>query len=165
MRVCFSSAYYSESNFCLVQGHLRHVFLKKFRMLSLDAPILLVDDDAVVLQTTQKVLNGAGYRNIHVAKDGEEALVLVKAAIAANNIYKIIFLDWNMPKMDGLAFLKTCRNELALRDVAIIMITSFTDQKSLILALGNGATTFMTKPVSDEAILRKVEQIANWIDA
>jgi len=134
-------------------------------MLSPDAPILLVDDDVVMLQTTQKVLNGAGYTNIHVAKDGEEALAMMKAAIAAKNMYKIIFLDWNMPKMDGLAFLKICRGELALRDVAIIMVTSFTDQKSLILALGSGATTFMTKPVADDAILRKVEQIANWIDA
>lgn len=134
-------------------------------MLSPDAPILLVDDDVVMLQTTQKVLNGAGYTNIHVAKDGEEALALMKASIAAKNIYKIIFLDWNMPKMDGLAFLKICRGDLALRDVAIIMVTSFTDQKSLILALGSGATTFMTKPVTGDAILRKVEQIANWIDA
>ena len=134
-------------------------------MLSPDAPILLVDDDVVMLQTTQKVLNGAGYTNIHVAKDGEEALAMMKAAIAAKNMYKIIFLDWNMPKMDGLAFLKICRGELALRDVAIIMVTSFTDQKSLILALGSGATIFMTKPVADDAILRKVEQIANWIDA
>ncbi|MDD3371975.1 MAG: hypothetical protein PHE27_09150, partial [Alphaproteobacteria bacterium] len=61
--------------------------------------------------------------------------------------------------------LKICRGDLALKDVAIIMITAFTDQKSLILALGNGATTFMKKPVSGEAIMNKVEQIANWIDA
>jgi two-component system, chemotaxis family, chemotaxis protein CheY len=134
-------------------------------MLSLDAPILIVDDDVATLKSIRGVLSSAGYTHIHVAEDGEAALAMIKTALAANNVYKIIFLDWNMPKIDGLALLKICRGELALRDVAIIMVTSFTDQKSLILALGSGATTFMTKPVADETILRKVEQIANWIDA
>jgi CheY-like chemotaxis protein len=134
-------------------------------MLSPDAPILLVDDDVVMLQTTQKILNGAGLKNIHLAGNGKEALDKIKVALEAKQMFKIIFLDWNMPEMDGLSFLKVCRGDLAIKDVAIIMITSFSDQKSLILALGSGATTFMTKPVSSDALLRKVEQIANWIDA
>jgi CheY-like chemotaxis protein len=134
-------------------------------MLSMDAPILLVDDDVVAQQFIRKTLNNGGYTNIHIANNGKEALEKIEAVRKTKQMYKIIFLDWNMPEMDGLAFLKVCRNELALKDVAIIMVTSFTDQKSLILALGSGATTFMTKPVSSEAILRKVEQIANWVDA
>ena len=134
-------------------------------MLSLDAPILLVDDDVVMQQSTQKILADAGYTNIVVANDGMEALDLIKAAIKGDCMFRIIFLDWDMPKMDGITFLKICRGDLGLRDVAIIMVTTFTDQKRLILALGSGATTFMTKPVPPEAILRKVEQISNWIDA
>ncbi|MFA4993915.1 MAG: response regulator [Bdellovibrionales bacterium] len=134
-------------------------------MLPSDTPILLVDDDVVMLQTTQKILNGAGYKNIQTANNGEEALTMIKAVLNTEKMYKIIFLDWDMPKMDGLAFLKICRGDLALKDIAIIMLTSFTDQKSLILALGSGATSFMTKPVAAEALLNKVEQISNWIDA
>lgn len=134
-------------------------------MASLDVPILIVDDDIVMKQSAQKALNGAGYVNVDMVGDGKEALGKIETALAEKNMYKIIFLDWNMPEMDGLAFLKICRTELALKDVAIIMITSFTDQKKLILALGCGATTFMTKPISPEAIVRKVDQIANWIDA
>ena len=134
-------------------------------MLSLDAPLLLVDDDVAMQRSTEKALNSAGYTNIHVADNGKIALEKIKAAIEAGQMYKIIFLDWNMPEMDGLEFLKICRGELCLKEVAIIMITAFSDQKSLILALGSGATTFMTKPVEAEAILAKVEQIANWIDA
>lgn len=130
-----------------------------------DFPILIIDDDPTIRQSTREVLSEAGYDNIQEAGDGKEALEMIRAARAKKEMYKIIFLDWNMPQMDGLSFLKVCRGDLALKDVAIIMITSFTDQKSLILALGNGATTFMTKPVSSEAILRKVEQIAKWIDS
>ncbi len=134
-------------------------------MLSNDAPILVVDDDVTLQQSVQKILNDAGYSNVVLASDGSEALGLIETAKKANEVFKIIFLDWDMPKMDGLTFLKICRGDLGLRDVAIIMVTSFTDQKKLILALGSGATTFMTKPISAEAILGKVQQIANWLDA
>lgn len=134
-------------------------------MLPVDMPILIVDDDIALKQSAQNALSGAGYKNVHMASNGKEALQKIETALAEKNMYKIIFLDWNMPEMDGLAFLKICRAELVLKDVAIIMITSFTDQKSLILALGSGATTFMTKPISSEAFVRKVDQIANWINA
>jgi two-component system, chemotaxis family, chemotaxis protein CheY len=134
-------------------------------MLSHDAPILLVDDSMAIRQTVQKALNSAGYTNIDVASNGNEALDKIKDAITANQLYKIIFLDWKMPDMDGLAFLKICRSDLNLKDVAIIMLTAVTDQKSLILAMGSGATSFMIKPTSAEAILKKVEQVGNWIEA
>jgi two-component system chemotaxis response regulator CheY len=134
-------------------------------MLPTDVPFLLVDDDVVMQTTTTKVLNNAGYTNIQVANNGKEALDKIKTVVKTKDMFKIILLDWNMPEMDGLSFLKICRADLCIKGVAIIMITSFTDQKSLILALGNGATTFMTKPVSGETLLKKIEQIGNWIDA
>jgi len=134
-------------------------------MLSPDAPILIVDDDVAMQQTTIKALNDAGYINVQIAKNGNEALDKIKAVLKTKDMFKIILLDWNMPEMDGLTFLKLCRSDLSLKDVAIIMVTAYTDQKSLILALGNGATTFLPKPVSPETLLRKIEQIGNWIDA
>ncbi len=134
-------------------------------MIAPDTPFLLVDDDQAAQDTTIKVLNEAGYKNVHVSNNGKDALEKIKAVVKTKDMFKIIILDWNMPEMDGLSFLKVCRGDLALKDVAIIMLTSFTDQKSLILALGSGATTFLTKPVSPEILLRKIEQIGNWIDA
>jgi len=134
-------------------------------MLAQDTPILLVDDDVAHQKSLQKILTDGGYKNIHIASGGEEALNKIKAVINTNDMYKIILLDWNMPGMDGLSFLKICRGELGLKDAAIIMVTSFSDQKSLILALGSGATTYMTKPITNDALLRKIEQISNWINA
>jgi two-component system, chemotaxis family, chemotaxis protein CheY len=134
-------------------------------MLSPNAPILVVDDDVAMQQTTTKTLNEAGYSNVRIANNGKEALEIIKAVVSTKDMFKIIILDWNMPEMDGLSFLKICRGDLALKDIAIIMVTAFTDQKNLILALGSGATTFMPKPVSPETLLRKIEQIGNWIDA
>ncbi len=134
-------------------------------MLSMNARILLVDDSIAMRQTVCNALHAAGYTNVDIAGDGKEATTKIKDAITNQDMYKIIFLDWNMPEMDGLSFLKLCRGELGLKDVAIIMLTAVADQKSLVEALGAGATSYMTKPVPVEAILRKVEQVGAWIDA
>lgn len=134
-------------------------------MLSLDAPILLVDDSLAMQRSVLNTLGGAGYTNIHLASNGKDALAIIQEAIAAGKMFKIIFLDWMMPEMDGLALLKICRNDLNLKDVIIIMMTAVSDQKSLILAMGSGASSFLTKPIADETILKKIEQVGNWLDA
>ncbi len=133
-------------------------------MLSSDSAMLVVDDDFSAQQNIQEILNDAGYKHVHVANDGKQGIEKVRAAEASGGMYKIVFLDWDMPEMDGLTFLKICRGEYGLKDVAIIMVTNYTDQKSLMLALGCGATTFMKKPISTEALLHKIEHISNWID-
>jgi two-component system chemotaxis response regulator CheY len=133
-------------------------------MLQKDVPILLVDDSMAMRQTVKNVLMTEGFSNVHVASNGKEALAKVKRSIEENLLYKIIFLDWNMPEMDGLEFLKTCRTDMGLKDIAIIMLTAVSDQKSVVQALGIGATSYITKPVSAETILKKLEQIGGWLE-
>jgi two-component system chemotaxis response regulator CheY len=134
-------------------------------MMQKESPILLVDDSMAMRHTVKNILTSAGYTNIQVASDGKEALAKIKEATDHNQMFKVIFLDWNMPEMDGLEFLKICRGELAIKDTAIIMLTAVSDQKSVVLALGSGATSYITKPVSAETIIKKIEQIGNWFAA
>ncbi len=134
-------------------------------MLTHDAPILLIDNSAAVRQTVSKALHSAGYANIHVADSAGEALDKIKTAIETEQLYKIIFLDWTLPEEEGLAFLTTCRDELNLKDAAIILLTPTTSPQGLMNAMGSGATSYMTKPLSAETVLRKVEQVGNWVEA
>ncbi|MDD3030175.1 MAG: response regulator [Alphaproteobacteria bacterium] len=133
-------------------------------MLSLNAPILVVDDDLSTQTSIEGFLKEAGYSNVHTASNGKNALDKIQEILEQGTMFKIILLDWDMPEMDGLTFLKACRGDLGLKDVTIIMISAFTNQKNLILALGCGADTFIPKPISGEALLRKIEQMAHWID-
>jgi two-component system chemotaxis response regulator CheY len=133
-------------------------------MMPKDSSILLVDDSMAMRQTVKSVLASSGYVNVHLASNGKEALAKIRGALDSRQMYKVIFLDWNMPEMDGLEFLKICRNDMELDDVAIIMLTAVSDQKSVVTALGAGATSYITKPVSAETIIKKLEQIGNWID-
>ncbi len=134
-------------------------------MLTHDTPILLIDNNAAVQKTVSKALHSAGYANIHVSDSAGEALEKIKAAIETEQLYKIIFLDWTLPEEEGLAFLTTCRDELNLKDAAIILLTAATAPKGLLNAMGRGATSYMTKPLSAEDVLRKVEQVGNWVEA
>ena len=130
-----------------------------------DIPILLVDDSIAIRQIVKNVLISAGFTNIHAASNGKEALAKIQTASTEDQMFRIIFLDWNMPEMDGLAFLKVCRSDLGLKDIAIIMLTAVSDQKSVVSALSSGATAYITKPVAGETILKRIEQVAKWFES
>ncbi len=120
--------------------------------------ILIVDDSAVIRQTVQNTLNGMGCPNVEVAANGVDALNKCKA-----HPFKVIFLDWNMPEMDGITFLKTYRVELGIRNSAVIMLTAMSDKKDILMALENGATDYVTKPVSVDTIRKKMSQAIDWL--
>ncbi|MDR3450684.1 MAG: response regulator [Alphaproteobacteria bacterium] len=134
-------------------------------MLHKDSPILLVDDSVTMREMVKDVLVSDGYTNIQSAQDGKDALVKLKRALTMGEMYKVIFLDWNMPEMDGLSFLKICRGDLGLKDVAIVMLTAVSDQKNVVKALSNGATSYITKPVSAATLLKKLKQVSDWFMA
>ena len=129
-----------------------------------DAPILLVDDSMAMRQTIKSSLASLGYTNISVASNGIDALSKIRDSIETSALFQMIFLDWNMPEMDGITFLKICRGELGLKNLAIIMLTAVSDQKSIVMALDAGANSYITKPVSVDTISKKIQQVSAWID-
>ena len=141
-----------------------HLRIFGITMIAKDSLLLLVDDSMAMRQTIKNVLTDEGFKNIHTASDGKEAMARIKGAMENDQMYNIIFLDWHMPEMDGLEFLKTCRNEMGLKKVAIIMLTAVSDQKSVITALNSGATSYITKPVSAKTLLTKIEQVSEWLE-
>src|SRR6516162_11315749 len=104
-----------------------------------DVPILLADDSMAMRQTIKSVLVGLGYSNIQAASNGVEALNKIRASVRVEQPFKMIFLDWNMPEMDGFHVLQVCRGDLGLHDTAIIMLTAFSDKKSIVKAMNAGA--------------------------
>jgi CheY-like chemotaxis protein len=89
----------------------------------------------------------------HTASDGKEALAL----LSENQIKKpnIIFLDINMPVMDGWQCLGKLKSHNQHRDIPVIMYSTSSYQRDIELALESGAFCFFTKP-SDYRELRKI---------
>ena len=88
------------------------------------------------------------------AENGAKALQLLES-----NKVSIVFLDWNMPEMDGMQFLKKVRTMPAYKDRPIIMVTSEAAKYSVVEALQNGATDYIVKPVHQKIFMEKISEI------
>jgi two-component system chemotaxis response regulator CheY len=76
-----------------------------------------------------------------------------------NNPVDLVLLDWNMPKLLGIDFLKRVRAINAYRNLPIIMITSESARYNVVEALRSGATDYIIKPVSERIFFEKFSSI------
>lgn len=88
------------------------------------------------------------------AENGRQAL----KSLESNKI-DIVFLDWNMPGMDGIDFLKVVRAMPQYNKLPIIMVTSESGKFSVIEALQSGATDYIVKPVREKVFREKLKDI------
>lgn len=85
---------------------LENISLRKVEQRELDIPILLVDDMVTNIKILKNMLKSLGFKNISTAKDGLEAVILCKL-----HAYDIIFMDGEMPVMDGLGAIEVIRKD------------------------------------------------------
>lgn len=115
------------------------------------ARILLVDDVRLFRHLEATVLGGYGY-DTEEASSGAEALQKIRA-----NPPDLALVDINMPGMDGLEVCRRIKGDPALRAVPVIMISSSNRQEDIRRAVEAGCDEYLTKPLDDTALLRKVE--------
>ncbi|GBU22010.1 chemotaxis protein CheY [Fibrobacteres bacterium R8-0-B4] len=114
--------------------------------------MLLVDDSVTMRRIQKTQITGLGITDIIEAGDGQEALGKLKS----NMPIDMVLLDWNMPIMDGMAFLKTVRADAAFKDVKVIMCTSESEKSKVVEALKSGANNYIVKPFTPEALKEKI---------
>ena len=85
------------------------------------------------------------------AGDGKKAFQLLET-----NKVDLVFLDWNMPEMDGMGFLKKARAMPEYAETPIIMVTSEAARYNVVEALSNGATEYILKPVTEKVFMEKL---------
>jgi two-component system chemotaxis response regulator CheY len=98
------------------------------------------------------LIQGLGINDIVEAGDGEEAM----RKLQENMPLDLIMLDWNMPVMDGLTFLKKVRADASFKNVKIIMCTSESEKTRVVEALKAGANNYLVKPFTPEALKEKL---------
>ena len=118
----------------------------------LDALVMMVDDDPVILEVTQVQLEAAGYRRFLSTTEPREALALMKEKRP-----DVLLLDIKMPGMSGFEILERMEAENLLRDVSTIVLTSSGDAATKRQALKLGATEFLTKPVDPSELALRVK--------
>ena len=117
--------------------------------------ILVVDDDPMIRRLILTTLEDvAGYR-LREARDGQEAL---EAAVQERP--EIVFLDYQMPRLDGVETCRRLRSDPVTADATIVMLTGMSDKPAEDRAVAAGADLFLTKPFSPLDLLRMVDEIA-----
>lgn len=101
---------------------------------------LIVDDSSVVRKVARRILEDLDY-TVEEAEDGQEAFEKCKA-----NMPDAILLDWNMPIMSGLEFLKLLRAYIGGEKPRIVYCTVENDIGAIALARKEGADDYMMKP-------------------
>ena len=113
---------------------------------------LVVDDSRTMRRIVVRILQEIGYETSEAA-DGQEALDLLQAG----EKYDIACIDWNMPVMDGLAFVMAARARTDWRAMTLMMVTTEAEHGQIVRALAAGAHEYMIKPFTPDAIRDKLE--------
>ena len=115
--------------------------------------VMLVDDSPTILMSMSAILKKHGF-TVATATDGQDALAKV-VSVKPN----LIISDLNMPRMDGMTFLKAVRKLAGQRFTPILILTTESEQAKRQEAKSAGATGWLVKPVSPDDLLKVIRQV------
>ena len=112
--------------------------------------IVVADDDADILDLVSLTLERAGHV-VHRARDGEEALELVRRECP-----DVVVLDIAMPRLDGFELTKRLRGDPETSDVRIVLLTARVQERDTEAGLEAGAHDYIRKPFSPQELQARV---------
>ena len=127
--------------------------------------ILLVDDDADCRQLIRDAIETGKLDNpVHEVSSGEEALAFLNRQGEYVDAPRpgLIYLDIEMPGMNGQETLKAIRQDPRFSDIAIVMMTGVTDDEQKRLAMASGANSYTNKPTDAATFIQTVMQSTNY---
>lgn len=113
--------------------------------------VMLVDDSKTMRNIQKQVLSQLQIENVVEAIDGQDALSRVGAEHP-----DLILLDWNMPTMDGLTFLKAFRQ--TDMKTPVIMVTTEAERRRVIEAIKAGVNNYVVKPFTPDELKTRIEE-------
>jgi two-component system chemotaxis response regulator CheY len=121
-------------------------------MMSEPRTCLIVDDSRVMRKVAMRIVEQLDFEGVEAA-DGMEALTYCRASMP-----DAILLDWNMPMMDGMEFLKALRQEAHGAEPVVIFCAAVTDPVRIREAIDAGADEYIMKPFDGDIIASKFEE-------
>lgn len=114
---------------------------------------LIVDDSRIIRKVARRIVEGLGFE-VDEAADGAEALAYCTATLP-----QVVLLDWNMPVMDGISFLKRLRALPGGDRPKVLFCTIETRADRIAEALGAGADDYVMKPFDGQILESKFAEV------
>ncbi|HNY13939.1 MAG TPA: PAS domain S-box protein, partial [Bacteroidales bacterium] len=120
---------------------------------NITAKILVVEDSQVQAEALKHILEENGY-TVSLAYNGMEGVGKLD-----NSSFSLIISDIMMPVMDGYEFCSKVKSDGRYRDIPVMLLTELSDPEDIIKGLQCGADNFLTKPYSDENLLKRIKHL------
>jgi DNA-binding response OmpR family regulator len=118
--------------------------------------ILLIDDDATILETMMILLQEEGY-DVDTAETGKDAVAKSYASI-----YNLAIVDWRLPDVEGTQLVGQLKETVP--KMPKIMLTGYPSMKNAVDAVNAQADAFFCKPADTEALLKKIDELLRQQD-
>ncbi len=116
---------------------------------------LIIDDARAMRSILRRIVVPLGFET-HEAANGREALDYM---LATDEVPAFALVDWNMPEMNGLEFIKAVRAEPRWRAMSLMMVTTESENHQVVRALAAGAHEYVIKPFPPVAIVEKLAML------
>jgi CheY-like chemotaxis protein len=127
--------------------------------------LLLVEDDPGDVTMTREALSEAKVlHDLHVVDNGEAAIAFLRQEAPYTDAPRpdLIFLDLNLPRMDGREVLALVKSDASLRSIPLVVLTTSDSQDDIARSYDLHANAYVTKPVGLESFLTAVQQIDHF---
>ena len=112
---------------------------------------IVIDDSSAMRRILRRLLEGIGFE-VQEAGDGQQGL----ECLDDHPNPEIVVVDWNMPVMDGLQFVKAVRANPRFEKLKLMMVTTETEPHRMAQAMMSGVDEFVMKPFTSEILLDKL---------
>lgn len=123
-----------------------------------DSKILVVEDSEALLRLIGEILNSEGFQNVHLAKDGSEAIGLLTSAAKGNDPFGLVITDITMPNLGGMELLDACRESTQLKSTPFMMITTDNSKNTVVQAVIKGVIGYIVKPIERDDFMNKMKE-------
>jgi len=115
---------------------------------------LIIDDSKALRAIVGKLVKGLGFEVLE-AGNGREGLEQLKS----KGTVELSLVDWNMPDMNGIEFIRAVRAQDQYSDMKVMVITTQTEMDHVTQALESGANEYLMKPFTRDALLAKLQML------
>lgn len=127
--------------------------------------LLIEDNEGDILLTTEALEESKIINAITVLRDGEMAINYFNNLDNTDNAPDLILLDVNLPKKSGHEVLQHIKNNSPYRHIPVIMLTTSSSEKDILMSYHNYANCYITKPIDVNDFMTAVAKIEDfWIN-
>lgn len=130
--------------------------------------ILLIEDDAIHMKLIKRALEKSGYGdNIINLDDGEKAIAYLfpKDKKEKHSLPRLIIMDINLPKINGIEVLRKIKEDERLRIIPVVMLTTSSNRMDMEKCFKYNANSYIVKPLDFQNFMDKMKNVAQyWLE-